>query len=121
MAEEVTAEAVTLESSVTVTEQTPGPRMAETLETQGSVGATIECAVQGGSESTCNNNNNPERCIVAQHVDREKTLELADELTERGSEAFREEDFAEAADCFSRALEIRLNFRFGSFHLLLFS
>ncbi|XP_012489157.1 uncharacterized protein LOC105802203 [Gossypium raimondii] len=110
MAEEVTAEAVAVasEASVTMTEQTPGPRMAETLETQGSVEATIECAVQGGSESTCNNNSNPESCVVAPHVDREKTLEFADELTERGSQAFKEDDFAEAADCFSRALEIRV-------------
>ncbi|MBA0559652.1 hypothetical protein Golob_016605 [Gossypium lobatum] len=108
MAEEVTAEAVASEASVTMTEQTPGPRMAETLETQGSVEATIECAVQGGSESTCNNNSNPESCVVAPHVDREKTLEFADELTERGSQAFKEDDFAEAADCFSRALEIRV-------------
>ncbi|MBA0818662.1 hypothetical protein Gohar_000068 [Gossypium harknessii] len=108
MAEEVTAEAVASEASVTMTEQTPGPRMAETLETQGSVEATIECAGQGGSESTCNNNSNPESCVVAPHVDREKTLEFADELTERGSQAFKEDDFAEAADCFSRALEIRV-------------
>ncbi|MBA0685597.1 hypothetical protein Goari_013250 [Gossypium aridum] len=108
MAEEVTAEAVASEASVTMTEQTPGPRMAETLETQGSVEATIECAVQGGSESTCNNNSNPESSVVAPHVDREKTLEFADELTERGSQAFKEDDFAEAADCFSRALEIRV-------------
>ncbi|MBA0768996.1 hypothetical protein Gotri_017764 [Gossypium trilobum] len=108
MAEEVTAEAVASEASVTMTEQTPGPRMAETLETQGSVEATIECAVQGGSESTCNNNSNPESCVVAPHVDREKTLEFADDLTERGSQAFKEDDFAEAADCFSRALEIRV-------------
>ncbi|TYG92712.1 hypothetical protein ES288_A11G053600v1 [Gossypium darwinii] len=108
MAEEETAEAVASEASVTMTEQTPGPRMEETLETQGSVEATIECAVQGGSESTCNNNSNPESCVVAPHVDRGKTLEFADELTERGSRAFKEDDFAEAADCFSRALEIRV-------------
>ncbi|KAA3475649.1 protein NASP-like protein [Gossypium australe] len=108
MAEEVTAEAVASEASVTMTEQTPGPRMEETLETEGSVEATIECAVQGGSESTCNNNSNPESCVVAPHVDREKMLEFADELTEKGSQAFKEDDFAEAADCFSRALEIRV-------------
>ncbi|KAG8477045.1 hypothetical protein CXB51_030826 [Gossypium anomalum] len=108
MAEEVTAEAVASEASVTMTEQTPGPRMEETLERQGSVEATIECAVQGGSESTCNNNSKSESCVVAPYVDREKTLEFADELTERGSQAFKEDDFAEAADCFSRALEIRV-------------
>ncbi|KAL4363917.1 hypothetical protein GQ457_04G035370 [Hibiscus cannabinus] len=103
MASEATAEAS--EASVTMTEQTPNP---ETLETQGSVEATIACAIPGGSESTCNNNSNAESCVVASDVGPEKTLELADELTKRGSDACKENDFAEAADCFSRALEIRV-------------
>ncbi|KAK8693088.1 hypothetical protein V6N13_070684 [Hibiscus sabdariffa] len=103
MAEEPTAEAS--EASVTMAEQTPNP---ETLETQGSVEATIACAIPGGSESTCNNNSNAESCVVASDVGQEKTLELADELTKRGSDACKEDDFAEAADCFSRALEIRV-------------
>ncbi|XWS41984.1 hypothetical protein CRYUN_Cryun17cG0129400 [Craigia yunnanensis] len=105
--EEVTAEAAS-EASVTMTEHTPGPKIGETLETQGSVEATIESAVQGGTESTCNNKNNAESCVVVSDVDGEKTLEFADELTEKGSKAFKENDFAEAADCFSRALEIRV-------------
>ncbi|KAK8693090.1 hypothetical protein V6N13_070686 [Hibiscus sabdariffa] len=103
MAEEATAEAS--EASVTMTEQTPNP---ETLETQASVEATIACAIPGGSESTCNNNSNAESCVVASDVGPQKTLELADELTKRGSDACKENDFAEAADCFSRALEIRV-------------
>ncbi|XWS33699.1 hypothetical protein CRYUN_Cryun22dG0105400 [Craigia yunnanensis] len=87
-----------------MTEQTPGPKIGETLETQGS----IESVAQGGTESTCNNKNNAENCRLASDVDPEKTLEFADELAEKGSKAFRENDFAEAADCFSRALEIRV-------------
>ncbi|KAK8978233.1 hypothetical protein V6N11_063023 [Hibiscus sabdariffa] len=105
MAEEATAGAS--EASVTMTEQTPNPE-SETLEAQGSVEATIACAIPGGSESTCNNNSNAESCVVASDAGQEKTLELADELTKRGSDACKEDDFAEAADCFSRALEIRV-------------
>ncbi|XVF61928.1 hypothetical protein PTKIN_Ptkin08bG0174400 [Pterospermum kingtungense] len=106
--EEVKAAAAETESeaSVTMTEQAPGSKIGETLETKGSVEATIESAVQGGTESTCNYNNNGESCVVVSDDDREKTLEFADELTEKGSKAFKENDFAEAADCFSRALEI---------------
>ncbi|XP_022740822.1 protein HGV2-like isoform X2 [Durio zibethinus] len=107
MAEEEVSAAAS-EASVTTTEQTPGPKKEETLETHGSIEATIESVVRGGTESTCNNNNNAESCVVASDVDREKRLEFADELTEKGSKAFKENDFSEAADCFSRALEIRV-------------
>ncbi|XVF15674.1 hypothetical protein REPUB_Repub09cG0175100 [Reevesia pubescens] len=108
MAEEEVAAAAALEASVIMTEETQGTEKVETLETQGSVEATIESAVQGGTKSTCNNNNNGESCGLGSDVDREKTLEFADELTEKGSKAFKENDFPEAADCFSRALEIRV-------------
>ncbi|XWS29349.1 hypothetical protein CRYUN_Cryun24cG0021700 [Craigia yunnanensis] len=106
MSEEVAAAAS--EASVTMPEQTPGLKIGESLETHGSIEATIESAVQGGTESTCNNNNNAESCVVASDVDREKTLEFAYESTAKGSKAFKENDFAEAADCFSRSLEIRV-------------
>lgn len=42
--------------------------------------------------------------------DSEKTLADADELMEKGSKATKEGDYAEAVDCFSRAVEIRLGF-----------
>lgn len=45
---------------------------------------------------------------LEQTLESEKTLEFADELTEKGSLFLKESDFAEAVDCFSRALEIRL-------------
>ena len=39
-----------------------------------------------------------------------KTLERAQELFDRGSKAIEDEDFVDAVDCLSRALEIRLGF-----------
>lgn len=115
MAEEEVTTAVAAaaaETSVTMTEQIPGPKLGETVETQASIEATVKSATQGGIESTCNNTNNAESFGLATDVDAEKTLEFADELTEKGSKAFSENDFAEAADCFSRALEIRLKPKF---------
>ncbi|CAN6917808.1 unnamed protein product [Brassica oleracea] len=45
---------------------------------------------------------------LEQTLESEKTLEFADELAEKGSLFLKESDFAEAVDCFSRALEIRV-------------
>ncbi|KAH0852152.1 hypothetical protein HID58_090251 [Brassica napus] len=112
-------EAAASASEASVTE------VAQTLEpNQASIEATVESVVQGGAESSCNNNNNnnaAESAVtdVVSEEDREKTLEFADELTEKGSVFLKEMDFAEAVDCFSRALEIRYRFenyasRFGS-------
>lgn len=97
------------EISVKTTDAAPTAthKIGETLETQNSIEATIESGAHGASESTCNNNNNAESSAVAADVDGEKTLELADELTEKGSMAMKENDYAEAAECFSRSLEIR--------------
>ncbi|XP_073124943.1 NASP-related protein sim3 isoform X2 [Henckelia pumila] len=81
-----------------------------------SVEATIESGVDfGGAESTCNNDNNVsngEGSVVVSGVEYEKSLEFAEELMVRGSNAVKERDYAEATDCFSRALEIRVA-RFG--------
>ncbi|KAF2578454.1 hypothetical protein F2Q68_00006078 [Brassica cretica] len=103
-------EAAASASEASVTE------VAQTLEpNQASIEATVESVVQGGAESSCNNNNNnnnnaAESAVtdVVSEEDREKTLEFADELTEKGSVFLKEMDFAEAVDCFSRALEIRV-------------
>lgn len=95
------------EASVTEVAQTLDPNQA-------SIEATVESIVQGGTESTCNNNNASAESAVTDAVlseeEREKTLEFADELTEKGSVFLKEMDFAEAVDCFSRALEIRFPF-----------
>ncbi|OWM66320.1 NASP-related protein sim3 [Punica granatum] len=86
---------------------------------QSSTDAVIESSnlVGGGAESTCNdfNNNMSSGCnaessaVTSDGGKGEKPpLELADELVERGSKALKDGDFAEATDCFSRALEIRV-------------
>ncbi|KAI3462790.1 hypothetical protein Pfo_019453 [Paulownia fortunei] len=74
-----------------------------------SVEATIESGVGcGATESTCNNSNVAETSVVTQDGEREKSLEYGDELMARGSKAAKERDYAEATDCYSRALEIRV-------------
>ncbi|CAI9766810.1 unnamed protein product [Fraxinus pennsylvanica] len=83
-------------------EPTPDPN-------QNSVEATIESGVDfGATESTCNNDN--ESSVVNSDAEFQKSLEYADELMVRGSKASQDRDYAEATDCYSRALEIRLGF-----------
>ncbi|KAJ6398508.1 hypothetical protein OIU77_019325 [Salix suchowensis] len=88
------------ESSVTE------PKAAR-IETQASVEATIKesttTSSQGGAaDSTCNDDNNGETS------DPRKSLDFAVELSEKGADALKENDFSEAVECFSRALEIRV-------------
>ncbi|KAL7231915.1 hypothetical protein ACSBR2_010020 [Camellia fascicularis] len=85
------------------TSETP-PQIAE--QTPASVEATIESNSQGGTHSSCNNND--KTCAPTSDGDREKSLEYADELMERGSKAAKDCDYPEAAECYSRALEIRV-------------
>ncbi|KAL7094550.1 hypothetical protein ACP275_11G110800 [Erythranthe tilingii] len=78
-----------------------------------SVEATIESGGGGGAtESTCNNNNGSSNSAgsseAIQNDELEKSLDYADELMARGSKAAKERDYAEATDCYSRALEIRV-------------
>uniref|UniRef100_A0A5B6ZYJ8 Uncharacterized protein n=1 Tax=Davidia involucrata TaxID=16924 RepID=A0A5B6ZYJ8_DAVIN len=90
------------------TSETVAPNV---VQSQASIEATIESNAQGGTESSCNNNNNnnnAETSALTSDADREKSLEYADELMERGSKALKENDYAEATECFSRALEIRV-------------
>lgn len=82
----------------------PVTEVAQNLDpNHASIEATVESA---GIEST-NNNNAAEESAVTEEEEREKTIELADELTQKGSVFLKDCDFAEAVDCFSRALEIR--------------
>ncbi|KAJ4843705.1 hypothetical protein Tsubulata_024545 [Turnera subulata] len=74
------------------------------IEHQASDEATIQSAALGGTDSTCNTGNAGETSDSG----REKSLEFAAELAEKGTKALKENDFAEAVDCFSRALEIRV-------------
>ncbi|XP_011004597.1 PREDICTED: protein HGV2-like [Populus euphratica] len=88
------------ESSVTEPKTAP-------IENQTSVEATIKGSTttssQGGAaDSTCNDDNNGETS------DPHKSLDFAVELSEKGTNALKENDFSEAVECFSRALEIRV-------------
>ncbi|PSR88015.1 hypothetical protein CEY00_Acc31045 [Actinidia chinensis var. chinensis] len=76
-------------------------------KTQASVEATIESNTLGGAESSCNNND-VETSALTSDGERGKSLEYAEELMERGSKAAKDGDYAEATDCYSRALEIRV-------------
>ncbi|GKA85707.1 NASP-related protein sim3-like protein, partial [Tanacetum coccineum] len=70
-----------------------------------SVDATINST--GGTISSCNNNNVIETSGVTSDDDNKvKSLEYAEELMEKGYKASKEDDYAEATDCYSRALEI---------------
>ncbi|KAA8531776.1 hypothetical protein F0562_006507 [Nyssa sinensis] len=74
-------------------------------QSQVSIEATIESKVQGGPDSSCNNT--VETSALTSDAGHEKSLEFAEELMKKGSKAQKEHDYAEATDCFSRALEIR--------------
>ncbi|XP_020217647.1 NASP-related protein sim3 [Cajanus cajan] len=67
-------------------------------------GVTVDTAAQGGEELASNAGTSGE----ASGSDPQKSLELANELMEKGNKAMKENDFGEAADNFSRALEIRV-------------
>ncbi|KAI3785009.1 hypothetical protein L1987_44117 [Smallanthus sonchifolius] len=86
------------------TSQNPAPSVDQA---PASVDATIDSTGLGGTSSSCNNNNVVETSGLTSDGEMEKSLEYAEELMERGSKANKEEDYVEATDCFSRALEIR--------------
>ncbi|CAI0554346.1 unnamed protein product [Linum tenue] len=112
MAEE---EATASESSVTMAEQAAATEGTAPLKAQTSIEATIQSYALGGAESTCNNNENEVKsgggetsAVTSDGGEEEKSLEFAAELAERGAKALKENDFEEAVECFSRALEIRV-------------
>ncbi|XP_061374460.1 uncharacterized protein LOC133316697 [Gastrolobium bilobum] len=98
MAEEAPAS----ETSVTVPQPEQAVAVDGTLnpgehDTSGTfVDATLDSAARSGAESI----SNAETSGLA-------SLDLADELMDKGNKAMKENDFGEAADNFSRALEIR--------------
>lgn len=108
-------------------EQTESQKVEETLnpnahdKSLNSEEATLESDSNAldGTESTISNHNAAETSASASDVDREKSLEFADELLQQGYKAMKENDFSEAAENFSRALEIRLSLQFLSFFWLL--
>ena len=109
------------ESSITTPEQVEAAEVDGTLnpnaddKSRTSIEATVESVALGGTESTCNNTSAGETSASTSSRDREKSLESADELMQKGYKAMKDSDFYEAAENFSRALEIRFcfNFLFG--------
>ncbi|XP_021725459.1 histone-binding protein N1/N2-like [Chenopodium quinoa] len=94
-------EASTLTSTSKMAEDEPAPNQSETTNE-----GTIQSNAQGEhSESSLINLESSEISAVNDH---EKSLEFADELMEKGSLTFKEGDFPDAAELFSRALEIRV-------------
>lgn len=105
MVEEVTVKEVGSEAAEVEEALAAAGRVAESSNE-----ATIESIAQGGIESSANDDAGTS--VLPSETDREKSLEYGDELMEKGSKAVKEGDFAEATDCFSRALEIKLGFLF---------
>ncbi|KAI4314907.1 hypothetical protein L6164_027770 [Bauhinia variegata] len=107
-------EAPASEALVTMPERIDTLKDDETLNSnangkcQASYEATLESSAQGGTESTGNGNNAAETSVLTSNGDIEKSLEYGDELMEKGYKAIKENDFSEAAENFSRALEIRV-------------
>ncbi|TKY70517.1 Nuclear autoantigenic sperm protein [Spatholobus suberectus] len=99
-------EAPASETSVTM------PQPAEAVAVDGTLnsgendksGISVDAAAHGGEESV----SNAETSGAASGSDPLKSLELAKELMDKGNKAMKENDFGEAADNFSRALEIRV-------------
>lgn len=116
----VEEEAPASEASVTMADETlvPLSRNMKTEDTQPSIECSIETGTQGGADSSNNNENgNAEDSALTSAGEGERTLEFVVELAEKGSKALKERDYAEAVECFSRALEIKL----VSFYLSFFS
>ncbi|KAK1363874.1 NASP-related protein sim3 [Heracleum sosnowskyi] len=86
-------------------EITKSETLAPSNPESASVDATIESNPVGGTESTCNTTKHP----TGESSDPENlnSLKHADELMEKGALASKDRDYAEASDCYSRALEIR--------------
>ncbi|XP_027359691.1 NASP-related protein sim3 [Abrus precatorius] len=103
MAEEAPAS----ETSVTMAQPAEAVTVYEALNPaeNDKSGISVDAAAQGGEESV----SNAETSSVASGSDPQKSLELADEFMDKGSKAMKENDFGEAADNFSRALEIRVS------------
>ena len=72
---------------------------------------TNEAAIESNwpecSDSSIKNPDTSGISSAADDNDNEKSLDFANELMEKGSIAFKEGDYSEAAELFSRALEIR--------------
>ncbi|KAJ0040597.1 hypothetical protein Pint_28177 [Pistacia integerrima] len=96
------------EDSVTMTEEVP-----QSTETQGATRASVEATIQSlfeGGIDSIGNEEDGETSGVPDDGDQEEKLKFSNDLIVRGTKALEAKDFGEAAECFSRALEIRLMF-----------
>ncbi|ESW28854.1 hypothetical protein PHAVU_002G023700 [Phaseolus vulgaris] len=100
MAEEAPAS----ETSVTMPPPAEASVVDETLNSSENdkSGISVDAGTAQGVEESVSN-------AEASVSDPQKSLELANELMEIGNQAIKENDFGEAADNFSRALEIRVS------------
>ncbi|EPS64044.1 hypothetical protein M569_10737, partial [Genlisea aurea] len=73
-----------------------------------SVEAAMHSGIDGGNSVSADGKTFPESSVENCSGDREKSLEYADELMAAASKAAEDRDYAEASDCYSRALEIRV-------------
>lgn len=98
MAEEAPAS----ETSVTMPRLAEAVAVDETLNSSENdkSGISVDASTAHGVEESVSK-------AEASVSDPQKSLELANELMEKGNLAIKENDFGEAADNFSRALEIR--------------
>ncbi|XP_031262461.1 NASP-related protein sim3 [Pistacia vera] len=94
------------EDSVTMTEEVP-PSTETQGATRASVEATIQSLFEGGIDSI-GNEEDGETSGVPDDGDQEEKLKFSNDLIVRGTKALEAKDFCEAAECFSRALEIRV-------------
>jgi len=107
MAEEAPAS----ETSVTMPPPAEASAVDETLNSNenGKSGISVDAGTAQGVEESVSN-------AEASVIDPQKSLELANELMEKGNLAIKENDFGEAADNFSRALEIRFRLFYRRIH-----
>ncbi|KAK7367480.1 hypothetical protein VNO80_09492 [Phaseolus coccineus] len=100
MAEEAPAS----ETSVTMPPPAEASAVDETLNSSENdkSGISVDAVTAQGVEESVSN-------AEASVSDPQKSLELANDLMEKGNQAIKENDFGEAADNFSRALEIRVS------------
>ncbi|KAK9108752.1 hypothetical protein Sjap_016812 [Stephania japonica] len=97
-------------SEITSVEAPSTEEKEETVETLASTEAQVVTGSHGNDESTCGTAPQPSSSSSSANAEKDdtKTLEFAAELVEKGSDAMKAGDYSEAAECFSRAVEIRV-------------
>lgn len=97
------------ETSVTMPQPTEPVTVVDGTLNLDKNGTTVNASVESAATSA-----------PASSTEGQKSLDLANELMEKGNKAMKENDFGEAADNYSRALEIRF-YSWSYFSLIRFS